>query len=260
MSGTGAFAGKTALVTGAARGLGFAIARQLIAAGARVAINDLRSDNVETALAQLGPSAVAAVADLATADGPDACVRQARHALGGIDFVVNNAAINIENPIEKTTDELWDAHLHINLRAPQLIVGAALPDLIARRGAVLNIASELGLHAVPNNVAYVAAKHGLVAWTRAAAMELALHGVRVNALCPGTMDTELMRDCAIASGNPEQYYKAFNAYHPIGRIASPDEVAAFALTLLSSVSGFMTGTAVAFDGGSTAGRPWVAHS
>ena len=90
--------------------------------------------------------------------------------------------------------------------------------------------------------------------TRALAIELAPAGVRVNALCPGTMDTELMRDCAEASGDPTAYYRAFTAYHPLGRIATPAEVAAFVLCLASPAAAFMTGAAIAFDGGSTAGR------
>lgn len=252
------FSGKTALVTGAARGLGFAIARQLVEAGAQVAVNDRSEDRVTQAVARLGPMAVPATADLATEHGPQHCVRAAEAALGPLDIVVNNAAVNIENPITQTTDELWDLHLAVNLRAPHLVMACALPGLVARGGVVLNIASELGLHAILNNVAYVTAKHGLLALTRAAAIELAGRGVRVNALCPGTMDTELMRDCAAASGNPEAYYKAFTDYHPLRRIASPDEIAAFAVMLLSPVAAFMTGSSIALDGGSTAGRTWTA--
>jgi NAD(P)-dependent dehydrogenase (short-subunit alcohol dehydrogenase family) len=119
---------------------------------------------------------------------------------------------------------------------------------------VINIASELGLHAISNNVAYVSAKHGLVAMTRALAIELAPAGIRVNALCPGTMDTELMRECAEASSDPAAYYRAFAAYHPLGRLASPEEVADFVLCLASPAAAFMTGAAIALDGGSTAGR------
>ena len=251
---------KTALVTGAGRGLGFAIARALTDQGVRVAINDRTIEAAAQAAARLGPRAIPVAADLATETGPVACVEAALDVFGGLDFVVNNAAINIENPIEATTEALWDAHLHVNLRAPHLVIGRAMESLKQRKGAVLNVASELGLHAIPNNVAYVAAKHGLVSLTRALAMELARDGVRVNALCPGTMDTELMRDCAEASGDSARYYAAFNAYHPMERIASPEEVAGFALVLLSPIAGFMTGAAIAFDGGSTAGRTWGASS
>jgi NAD(P)-dependent dehydrogenase (short-subunit alcohol dehydrogenase family) len=100
----------------------------------------------------------------------------------------------------------------------------------------------------------VSAKHGVLALTRALAIELAPTGIRVNALCPGTMDTELMRDCAADSGDPEAYYQNFRAYHPLRRLASPEEVADFVLCLASPAAAFMTGSAVALDGGSTAGR------
>ncbi len=174
-----AIQGKTALVTGAGRGLGFAIVKALVSQGATVAINDKTEEAAQQAANQFGRAAIAVSADLATEDGPFRCVDQAVKVLGGLDVVVNNAAINIENPVELTTDELWDAHLHVVLRAPQLIMTRAMPSLRERKGTILNIASELGLHAIPNNVAYVTAKHGLLALTRAVAMEVAGDGVRV---------------------------------------------------------------------------------
>lgn len=180
-------------------------------------------------------------------------VRQA--TVGGrLDFLVNNAAVNVERPIAHTDDAHWDLHLNVILRAAFLSAQAALPHLRRSHGAIVNIASELGLHAIPNNVAYVSAKHGLVALTRALAIELAADGVRTNVLCPGTMDTELMQECAQDSGDPAAYYAAFNRYHPVGRLATPDEIAAFVLCLLSPAARFMTGSAIAIDGGSTAGR------
>lgn len=252
------FSGQSALVTGGGRGLGLAIVKALRAAGARVAINDRTPEAVERAIARLGggPDLQAAPADLALQGGPEQAVEQALDALGGLDMLVNNAAVNIEAPIEATDAVLWDRHLAVVLRAPLLAIRAALPALAQARGAVVNIASELGLHAIPHNVAYVAAKHGLVAMTRALAIELAPRQIRVNALCPGTMDTELMRECAEASGDAGSYYRAFAAYHPLGRIASPEEIASFVLCLLSPAASFMTGSAVAIDGGSTAGRSW----
>jgi len=249
------YSGRVALVTGAGRGLGFAIAQALHAAGATVAVNDRTAQACDAAIARLGGGdrLIAAPADLATGDGPARAVAAAGQG-GRLDFLINNAAVNVERPIEATNDAHWDQHINVVLRAAFLTVQAALPLLKARRGTIVNIASELGLHAIANNVAYVSAKHGLVAMTKAMAIELAPDGIRANALCPGTMDTELMRDCAADSGDPKAYYAAFNRYHPIGRLASPEEIAAFALCLLSPAAAFMTGAAIPIDGGSTAGR------
>jgi NAD(P)-dependent dehydrogenase (short-subunit alcohol dehydrogenase family) len=156
--------------------------------------------------------------------------------------------------VEQTSDAHWDEHIGVVLAAPFFTAKAALTLLGQSRGVIINIASELGLHAIANNVAYVSAKHGVIAMTRSLAIELAPSGIRVNALCPGTMDTELMRDCAADSGDPEAYYRSFRAYHPLKRLATPEEVADFVLCLVSPAAAFMTGSAVVLDGGSTAGR------
>ena len=245
---------KTALVTGAGRGLGFAIARALHGAGAEVILNDRSPEAVRDAIARIGDDRlVAAPADVSSADGVAAAVAPALRR-GKLDFLVNNAAVNVERSISDTDDAHWDRHLSTNLKAVFFTVKYALPLLRRSRGSVINIASELGLHAIADNVAYVAAKHGLIALTRALAIELAPDTVRVNAVCPGTMDTELMRDCAIDSGDPDHYYRAFRAYHPLGRLATPDEIAEFVLCLLSPAAAFATGAAFVIDGGSTAGR------
>ena len=248
--------GQVALVTGAGRGLGFAIARAWLAAGARVALNDRTDEQVGAAIGRLGGErTIPAPADLSDAAGARRAVAAAATAGGRLDLLVNNAAINIEKPIEETDDELWDRHLAVVLKASFFTVQAALPLLRQSRGLVVNIASELGLQAIANNVAYVSAKHGVVAMTRAMAIELAPGGVRVIALCPGTMDTDLMRECAAASPDPAAYYSAFANYHPLGRLAAPEEVADFVLCLASPAASFMTGAAIALDGGSSAGRP-----
>jgi NAD(P)-dependent dehydrogenase (short-subunit alcohol dehydrogenase family) len=249
------FTGRVALVTGAGRGLGLAVARALHEAGATVALNDRTAETCAAAIARLGGGdrLIPAPADLSLPGGPERAVAQAATS-GQLDLLVNNAAVNVERPIEATDDDHWDLHLAVVLRAGFFAVRAALPLLKASRGSVVNIASELGLHAIPNNVAYVAAKHGVLAMNRALAIELAPEGVRVNALCPGTMDTELMRDCAEASGDSAAYYAAFARYHPLGRIATPEEIASFVLCLASPAAAFMTGSAIAIDGGSTAGR------
>ncbi len=249
------YGGKSVLVTGAGRGLGFAIARAFHSAGATVFVNDRTADDVDRAIARAGGGErlVAAPADLATARGAALALAPAL-ALGRLDILVNNAAVNIEKPIEETDDAHWDLHLAVVLKAAFFTTRTALPLLAQSQGAVVNIASELGLQAIANNIAYISAKHGLIAMTRSMALELAPLNIRLNALCPGTMDTELMQDCAAASGDPEDYYRRFRQYHPLGRLAAPEEIAAFVLCLVSPAAAFMTGSAVAIDGGSSAGR------
>ena len=249
------YSGKSVLVTGAARGLGFEIARAFHAAGATVYLNDRTGAQVERAVARAGggPRFIAAPADLATAQGAAEATAPA-HRAGKLDIIVNNAAVNIEKPIAETDDAHWDLHLNVMLKAAFFTVKSALPLLIQSKGSVINIASELGLQAIANNVAYITAKHGILALTRSMALELAPHGIRLNSLCPGTMDTELMRECAEDSGNPADYYRRFTTYHPLGRLAKPEEIAAFVLCLASPAAAFMTGAAVAIDGGSSAGR------
>jgi NAD(P)-dependent dehydrogenase (short-subunit alcohol dehydrogenase family) len=249
------FSGKAVLVTGAGRGLGLATASAFHAAGALVFVNDRTSEQVDAAIDQLGGGArfVPAPGDLATLSGMKAAVAPTLKQ-GALDIVVNNAAVNIERSFGDTDEAHWDLHLGVDLKAPFFIVQRALPLLTKSKGTVINVASELGLHAVPNNVAYVSAKHGLVALTKAMAIELAPRGIRVNALCPGTMDTELMRDCAEASGDPADYYRRAQAYHPLDRLASPEEIASFVLCLATPAAAYMTGSAIAIDGGSTAGR------
>lgn len=249
------YRGKSVLVTGAGRGLGFAIAQGFHNAGATVYLNDRTAQQVEAAIARAGGDErfIAAPADLATADGAARALAPAL-AHGQLDILINNAAINIEKPIEETDDAQWDMHLAVGLKATFFTIRAALPLLAQSQGAVINIASELGLQAIPNNIAYVAAKHGLLAMTRSLALELASRNIRLNALCPSTMDTELMRESAEASGDPDDYYRRFRQYHPLGRLATPEEIAQFVLCLASPAALFMTGAAVAIDGGSSAGR------
>jgi NAD(P)-dependent dehydrogenase (short-subunit alcohol dehydrogenase family) len=249
------YSGRTALVTGAARGLGFAIAQAFLRAGATVIINDRRQADVDRTISRLGGgnALIAAPADLSTPAGAATAIAAA-HRLGRLDFLINNAAVNVEKSVDETSDAHWDEHIAVVLSAAFFTARTALPLLEASHGCIINISSELGLHAIANNVAYVSAKHGVLALTRALAIELAPSGIRVNALCPGTMDTELMRDCAADSGDPEAYYRNFRAYHPLRRLASPEEVADFLLCLVSPAATFMTGAAVVLDGGSTAGR------
>jgi NAD(P)-dependent dehydrogenase (short-subunit alcohol dehydrogenase family) len=249
------FAGKAVLVTGAARGLGKTIAAAFHAGGAAVMLNDLKRDAIEATIADLGGGdrLAAIAADISEVAGCEASVRAAAERFGRLDVLVNNAAINWEMPIVAHDEEVWDKHIDTILKGSFFCAKAAIPALKAARGNIVNIASELGVQPIVNNVAYCAAKGGVINMTRALAIELA-PDIRVNCICPGAMDTELMQQCARDSGDPEAYYRYYRNFNPLKHIANPDEVADSVVFVASAAARFMTGSIIAVDGGSTAGR------
>jgi len=249
------FSSKAILVTGAARGLGLKIAAAFHGRGGLVMLNDLDAGRIGQAIASLGGGErlAPAAADISTVAGCESIVDASLKRFGRLDVVVNNAAINWEMPIEAHTEEIWDKHLDTILKGSFFITRAAMPALKISKGNVVNIASELGLRPIINNVAYCAAKGGLINMTRALAVELA-PAIRVNCVCPGSMDTELMRECADASGDAKSYYAYYEKFAALNRIGTPAEVAETVLFVASGRAAFMTGSIITVDGGSTAGR------
>ncbi|HWN70984.1 MAG TPA: glucose 1-dehydrogenase [Haliangium sp.] len=256
----GDLTGRAALVTGAGRGIGRAIARQLIEAGAHVAILDVDAAAAEDAadafgaLAPAGGKLVALAADVADETAVADAVARARDALGGLDIVINNAArATAENPspdhrIEHLDRAAWQRVLDVSLTGPMLMVKHALPHLRARRGAVVNIASTRALQSEPHTEAYVATKGGLVALTHALAISLGPE-VRVNCISPGWIDTSAWQPRGQerqAKLRPEDH-----AQHPVGRVGQPEDVAALCLYLISDAAGFVTGQNFVIDGGMT---------
>ena len=241
--------GKIALVTGAYRGLGFAIAQGLARAGATVVLNGRRPDELAAAaktLTDAGHRATTSVFDVT--DG--AAVRSALGAIialhGQLDILVNNAGIQRRNRLVDFTQQDWDDIIATNLTAPFLVSQAALPGMIARRsGKIIHIASLMSELARPTVVPYTAAKGGVRQLTRGMAVELAPHNIQVNAIAPGYFATEMNRALI---DNAE-----FNAWvckrTPAGRWGQPEEIAGLAVVLASAAADYMTGQMLVMDGG-----------
>jgi NAD(P)-dependent dehydrogenase (short-subunit alcohol dehydrogenase family) len=249
------FTDKRVLVTGSGRGIGFAIAEAFLGAGARVAINDKATESVTAAIERLngGERLVPAPADIGTVPGCELAVATAVDAFGGLDILVNNAGVGAGRPIEDSDEAMWDAHVDVNLKGVFFSCRAALPELRKSNGNIVSIASDAGLMGCPGIVVYCASKGGVVNMTRAMALEVA-PDVRVNCVCPGYVDTDMIRPKIQRSADPAAMRQSLADYAPLKRIATPAEIAQGVLYLASDKARFVTGTALAIDGGTTAGH------
>lgn len=251
--------GRRALVTGAGRGIGRAIALAMADAGAAVALCDV-GDSAEGTAAEIeaaGGRATAAACDVAQPDQVDAFVSGAVADLGGIDILVNNAGIAGGSVRAHELDiEVWDRTIAVNLRGPFLCARAAIPHLLrSSLPAIVNIASTYGIVGAPLASAYCASKGGVVNLTRQLAVDYTPDGLRVNAILPGYIDTDMEgRRARMPAGEAAAALarrEANAALQPIGRQADPAEVARVAVFLASPASSFMSGSIVTVDGGCT---------
>jgi NAD(P)-dependent dehydrogenase (short-subunit alcohol dehydrogenase family) len=244
-------AGRVALVTGAGRGIGRAIAVALGAAGAAVACAARSRDQVDSAAAEItaaGGRARALRLDVTRPEQIAAGVEEAAAALGPVDVLVNNAGITLDKKTVEVTDEDWDAVLATNLTAMFRCARAVAPGMIRlERGKIINIGSMYGIIGVPRYAAYCASKAAVDGLTRSLAVEWARHGIQVNCLAPGYMNTDIPR-AALAD---ERTRALFLSKIPARRIGEPEEVGALAVYLASPASDFMTGQTVYLDGGQT---------
>jgi NAD(P)-dependent dehydrogenase (short-subunit alcohol dehydrogenase family) len=244
-------AGRVALVTGAGRGIGRAIAVALGAAGAAVACAARSRDQVDSAAAEItaaGGRARALRLDVTRPEQIAAGVEEATAALGPVDVLVNNAGITLDKKTVEVTDEDWDAVLATNLTAMFRCARAVAPGMIRlERGKIINIGSMYGIIGVPRYAAYCASKAAVDGLTRSLAVEWARHGIQVNCLAPGYMNTDIPR-AALAD---ERTRALFLSKIPARRIGEPEEVGALAVYLASPASDFMTGQTVYLDGGQT---------
>jgi len=255
-----ALAAPHAVVTGAAGGIGSAIVRHLLAAGAVVhgIDRDARrlaqlAEELRQGTTELTPRFHAHCMDLAErADAERATARLIEALAGRCDVLVNNAGISRLVPFAETDEQLLDALMAVNLTAPFRLTRALLPLLAAGgRAAIINIASELALIGQSGYSAYCATKGAILAWTRALAVELAPRGIRVNAVCPGPVDTPMLRAEFETSAQPERARRAEVATIPLGRLGEPRDIAAVVAFLASDEAAFVTGAAWPVDGGKT---------
>jgi meso-butanediol dehydrogenase / (S,S)-butanediol dehydrogenase / diacetyl reductase len=237
------FSGRRALVTGAGSGIGAAVARGLHAEGAEVVVADLRSESIEALVAELGGQASAAAVDVRDEDAVSALVRD-------LDVLVNSAGVGSTTTAPETPLAVWEEVFGVNARGTFLCCKHAIPGMAKRGGgSIVNIASVGGLVGLRNRAAYCASKGAVIAFTRAAAVDHVAQGVRVNAVCPGTVDTPWVHRLVEEVG---ESLEALRARQLMGRLGTPEEVAAAVLYLASDDAAFVTGTALVIDGGLSA--------
>ena len=247
------FGGKVALVTGAASGMGRATSLAFAAAGAAVLAVDIDGDGAERTVAEIADSggrAEAVRADVSDADAVAAMVGAAVAAFGRLDHAVNNAAIEGESgPLADIDDGEFDRIIAINLRGVYLCMKHELRQLLAQGdgGTIVNLASTNAFRPQPHQAAYTASKHGVLGLTRQAAMDYAGRGIRINAICPGAIDTPMLRGAMERRGRDPQETAA--RLSSLGRFGEVDEIARAALWLSSDASSFTVGHALAVDGG-----------
>jgi len=246
------FAEKTVIVTGATSGIGKATALRFAEGGANIAgvgRNENALIELEKQIKSAGAQFLPIVADVSQEKATDEVVANTVGRFGAIDVLVNAAGHISSGTIENTTLEAWDAMLDINLRAPFVLMQKALPKIIERRGNIVNVSSVTGLRSFPGVLAYCVSKAGLDQLTRCAALEVAARGVRINAVNPGVVITEIHK----RGGFSEEQYDAFLEHskttHPLGRVGEAKEIAELIYFLASDRASWITGATYSIDGG-----------
>jgi NAD(P)-dependent dehydrogenase (short-subunit alcohol dehydrogenase family) len=241
---------RTAIITGGTRGIGYVLAEALVEAGANVVVASRKPDACAVAadkLRSLGGKALGVPTHLGDIEAIDRLVAATVNEFGGIDIVINNAANALALPLGAITPEAWSKSFSVNLQGPVFLVQAALPYLReSKHAAILNMVSAGAFIFSPAVSMYSAAKAAMVSFTRSMAAEFASQGIRVNALAPGSVDTDMVR------GNPPEFIDVMKASALLGRIADPAEMIGPALLLVSDAGSFITGQTIIADGGMAA--------
>jgi len=241
--------GKAAIVTGGGSGIGKAIAQAFVREGARVAICGRDHGKLERAATEIGPSCLAVAADVSDHDTPETLVARTLERFGRIDTLVNNAAVLLPGTAESLSDSQWEQTYSVNVRAVWQLSRAVLPHLrAAGGGSIINIGSVLSSLGARYRVAYAASKGAVLAMTRAMALDHATENIRINCICPGIVETELVA----AFNLDEKARQQRIAAHPMGRFGQPAEIAGLAVFLASDEAAWITGSAFPVDGGYSA--------
>lgn len=245
-------AGRVALVSGGARGIGRGIAAQFANAGAKVALIDVLPSVKDTAaeIRARGGKAIGIRADISNEAEVDSAIAHIQDEFGEIRILMNNAAVMPTGPLHATSLTDFERCLAVNLRGTYLLSRAVIPGMLTSgHGSIIHMASITGMLGLPGLAIYSATKGALIALTRAMSTDYARHGIRVNCVSPGTIDTPMLHDFVAEQGDPAELLRQFDEMHPLGRIGQIEEVAEVCLFLASDRASFVTGSNYVVDGG-----------
>lgn len=247
------FSNKVVVVTGGAKGIGEACARLFAELGGKVALLDLDVENlkrVSDGIRKGGGVGEPVECDVSRSADVQRAIAAVRSKFGGIDVLISNAGIQEYGDVVSTTEELWDKVMDVNLKSCFLVSRSVVPSMLERGGgAIVVVGSVQSMTAIGNSAAYVTAKHGLLGLVRAMSLDYAAKRIRVNCVCPGAIDTPMLRWAASLDPNPEKVIETCDRMHAMGRIGKPEEVAQAIAYLASSWASFITGAALLVDGG-----------
>jgi len=241
---------KIAMVTGAGSGIGRACALALASEGARVALIGRRKDRLEAVAREIGNNALVVAADVSKKPDIDRMVEQTVANFGGLNILVNNAGVLHAGTVEQVTEQQWDETFNVNVRGVWLLSRAVLPHLRkAGGGSIINIASVLGINGVRNRACYAPSKGAVVLLTKCMAIDHGHEKIRVNAICPAFVETDLTAAVLRQAPDPEAMRRERISAHPIGRLGQPEDIAGMAVYLASDESSWVTGAVFPVDGG-----------
>jgi NAD(P)-dependent dehydrogenase (short-subunit alcohol dehydrogenase family) len=242
--------GKTAIITGAGSGIGRAIAIAFAREGANIALVGRREEKLEQTAQAAGGSSLIVPGDVSQSSQINQIIEQTAQRFGGIQVLVNNAGLLYPGTAEQITEAQWDETFNVNVRGLWLLSRAVLPYLRkSGGGSIINVASVLGINGVRLRAAYAASKGAVVLLTKCMALDHGHEHIRVNAICPGFVQTELTERVIKNAPDPEAALKQRIAVHPIGRVGQPEDIAGIAVYLASDESSWVTGAAFPVDGG-----------